>query len=108
MLADEHTFLERIRPRPPPPRDKSERRSVRTERVVGNAGTCDEIRPLIFHARIDVLTVIAEWPAVEATVHDRGHVIGNEVTAKLVALVYGCPQRTTSRLPRHAIRIAQP
>ena len=54
-----------------------------------------------------MLAVIAEGPAVEATVADRRHVVGHQIAAELVALVDRHPQGAALRLPGHPHRIAQ-
>ena len=69
------------------------------KRVVRNDGALDELGPLWMNPRIDVLAVIAEWPAVKSAVAHRGDVIGDEITAELVALVDGDPQLVRLRLP---------
>src|SRR5690606_15131610 len=56
---------------------------------------------------IDVLSVIAVGPAVEGAVADRGHIVGNEVRAELVALVHHGPELFRHRLDAEAVRVAQ-
>src|SRR3981081_183062 len=99
VLANEHSAVERswegCRARP----GESERCGVWAERVIRDDGALDQIRPLRMHARIDVLAVITEWPAVESPFPNRRDVIRHEIAAKLVALVNGDPELVCLRLP---------
>ncbi len=80
---------------------------MRPQRVIGRDRLRDEIGPLRFHPLVDMRAVIAVRPAIEGAIPDRGHVVGNEVAAELVALVDRGPQRAAYRLDRQADGIAQ-
>src|SRR5687767_3525426 len=81
---------------------------MRAERVVGLDRDRHQVGARWLHARVHVLPEVAVRPAVESAVANRGHVIGNEIAAELVALVDGDPQRSGARLPRHPDGIAEP
>src|SRR5690349_886437 len=55
-----------------------------------------------------MLAPVAVGPAVEGTALHRCHVVGDQVGAKLVALVDDGPQRVGATIEGEAIRIAQP
>src|SRR4029079_9704607 len=80
---------------------------MRPEGIIGTKRAGDKLRTRRTYPRVHVLAIVAVRPAVEATVADRGHVIGNEVAAEFITLVDGGPQGTRRRLPRQAHRIAQ-
>ncbi|MNZ52890.1 hypothetical protein D3C78_707540 [compost metagenome] len=56
---------------------------------------------------IDVLAVIAERPAIEAPVLDRGDVVRHQVVAEFVPFIDGSPEFSAVRLPAHAVGVAQ-
>ena len=66
---------------------EAKRRYMRPERVVRPKRRGDEIRPLLFYARIDVLPVVAVRPTIKAAVLHGREKVGDEVVAELVALV---------------------
>jgi len=54
-----------------------------------------------------MLAVIAVRPSVEDSVLHRGHIVGHQVAADLIAFVDGSPECTALRLPGKAIGVAQ-
>src|SRR4249919_4338210 len=54
-----------------------------------------------------MLAVVAVRPSVEPAVAYRGHVVGHQIAADLVAFVDRDPQRAGLRLPVHSDRVAE-
>src|SRR6185312_4918035 len=80
---------------------------MRAQRVVWRNRLGNEVRTLRLHARIDMLAVIAVWPAIEGAILHRSHVVRHEVGTDLVTFIDHGPQRAALWLEGQAIRIAQ-
>jgi hypothetical protein len=77
------------------------------QRIIWRNGFSHPIRPWRLHSRIGMLTVIAVRPSLEGAVFYRGHIVGHQVTADLIAFVDGSPEFTALRLSGKAIGVAQ-
>src|SRR5216683_5421462 len=85
VLADEGAARKPRRQVAGPREGEAQRGGMRPQRVIGRDRLRDEIGPLRFHPLVDMRAVIAVRPAIEGAIPDRGHVVGNEVAAELVA-----------------------
>src|SRR5689334_16321627 len=107
MLADKDTVREAIAELYAFRERHSERSDVIAEGIIGQDCLCDQLRVLRLHAIVNVLSPVAEGPAIEGTLLHRGQIIRHQVTAELVALIDNGPQLAGLRLPTHPVRIAQ-
>ncbi len=108
MLPHEHSVVEPRRKRLRSGPGEAERRGVGAEGVVGDDRPVDQLRVLRLNSIIDVLAVVAEWPAVKSAVAHRRDVVGDEIAAELVALIYRNPEGVALWLPREAHRVPKP
>src|SRR5438874_158337 len=80
---------------------------MRAQRIVRYERLRDQVRPLLLDTMINMRAVVAVRESVKSSLDERGHVVGDEVTAKLVAFVHDGPELAGVGYPRKSIRIAQ-
>src|SRR5580698_735978 len=81
---------------------------MRSQGVVRLNRFRDEIGPLRDDARVEVLTVITVGPAIESTVLNGRHIVGDEVRAEFIAFVDHRPERAGFWLEAEAVWVSEP
>ncbi|MNV07979.1 hypothetical protein D3C71_984340 [compost metagenome] len=77
------------------------------QRIVRLDCLLDHVRTRGVNALIDVIAIVAPWPAIKAAISNRCHIVRHKVGAELVALVHNCPEFAGLRMECQPVRIAQ-
>src|SRR4051794_20286291 len=91
VLSDERAVAELFGQLRAAREGQAERRDVVAERIVRHGGPGDKLRILRLDAAVDVLTPVAERPAVKTAILHRSEIVGDQIAAEFVAFVHHSP-----------------
>src|SRR5262245_42788749 len=80
---------------------------VRHEQDIRNDCLSNQVRALRGDCRIEILSDVRIWPAIETAVANRRDVIGHKIVSELIAFVNRRPQCVCSRIERETNGISQ-